>query len=117
MKFLFAVFIISSLVFTSTADVYWTKWLDRDDPSGTGDWEQYSTFPQPPCRKGYKPVDADCIVIKKSGRNRELLPWYTANENISPSYQCTANGLYCRNKAQSDRFCEDYMIRFLCYKP
>jgi hypothetical protein len=23
---------------------YWTSWLDRDNPSGTGDWETYGSF-------------------------------------------------------------------------
>jgi hypothetical protein len=26
------------------AAAYWTRWLDRDDPSGTGDQETYRSF-------------------------------------------------------------------------
>ncbi|CAB4039979.1 Hypothetical predicted protein, partial [Paramuricea clavata] len=44
MKFLFAVFIISTFVFSGHAASYWTGWLDRDNPSVTGDWETYRAF-------------------------------------------------------------------------
>ena len=30
----------------TTATYCWTQWLDRDDPSGSGDWETLSDFPK-----------------------------------------------------------------------
>ncbi|CAB3993174.1 Hypothetical predicted protein [Paramuricea clavata] len=112
MKFLFATFIISTLVFSGHAASYWTHWLDRDNPSGTGDWETYSSFKRPTaCRPGYKPVDANCRVKYTN------TPWYQANEVISACYQCTPRGLFCTNKNQPDRRCKDYEIQFLCYRP
>ncbi|CAB4000911.1 Hypothetical predicted protein, partial [Paramuricea clavata] len=94
---------------------YWTHWLDRDHPSGTGDYELYHAFVnrdnRPPCRSGYKPVGADCR-IKYSKK-----PWYEGNEVIRECHRCTDWGISCVNKFQPDRWCNDYEVRFLCYKP
>ncbi|CAB4032997.1 Hypothetical predicted protein, partial [Paramuricea clavata] len=64
-----------------------------------------------PCRSGYKPVGADCR-IKYSKK-----AWYEGNEVIAQCYRCTARGFQCQNAHQPDKYCKDYEIRFLCYKP
>ncbi|CAB4026002.1 Hypothetical predicted protein, partial [Paramuricea clavata] len=90
---------------------YWTGWLDRDNPSGTGDWETYRSFKKAPCHPGYKPIDAKCRV--KYGK----APWYKANEEIPAAcYRCTPTGFACKNADQPDRRCKDYEIQFLCYR-
>ena len=71
---------------------------------------------QAPCGKGWEPIDAECRVVKRDGRIKRTFPWYTAKENIAPCYRCTAAGFVCENKKQKDGHCEDYIIRFLCYK-
>ena len=45
--------------YTGTTQTYcWTKWLDRDNPSATGDWETLRDFPQ--TQVCPKPLGIEC---------------------------------------------------------
>ncbi|XP_028409461.1 uncharacterized protein LOC114532068 [Dendronephthya gigantea] len=110
MKFLISFVIFYTFAVSAHAAVYWTRWLDRDNPSGTGDWETYSSFKPAPCILGYKPVRANCRVKN----NKQA--WYTANQKIAPCVQCTSNGIVCKNR-DNTQYCKDYEIRFLCFRP
>ncbi|XP_053737528.1 cartilage intermediate layer protein 1 [Synchiropus splendidus] len=69
---------------------FWTDWFDRDDPSGSGDWEKLAHLRmENPGKICPRPVDIE-----------------------SPSY-----GFVCKNYLQPDKRCHDYRVRFSCYPP
>ncbi|XP_028409446.1 cartilage intermediate layer protein 2-like [Dendronephthya gigantea] len=107
MKFLLSFVIFYTLAVSAHAAVYWTGWLDRDNPSGTGDWETYNSFKPRPCRAGYRPLGANCRV------KHTYQPWYAANQNIA--LQCTSGGFVCKN-SDNTQYCKDYEIQFRCYR-
>ncbi|XP_031178120.1 uncharacterized protein LOC116066287 isoform X1 [Sander lucioperca] len=85
----------------------WTEWFDRDDPSGTGDWETLSDL-----RKEYpgkicsKPVGVEARTL--SG-----LTVAAAGDVIYVSD--TTTGFVCRNQDQPrNKMCNDYRVRFSC---
>ncbi|XP_071956624.1 cartilage intermediate layer protein 2-like [Antedon mediterranea] len=85
----------------------WTPWFDRDNPSGTGDWETvgslYSENPNQMCQN---PTGIQCQTT--SGAH------YTSTGEV---VSCSAStGLVCRNADQPDNYCQDYRVRFLCSK-
>ena len=49
---------LAGLACSYTQTYCWTKWLDRDDPSGTGDWEHLPYFSQ--SQVCPKPVGIEC---------------------------------------------------------
>jgi len=81
----------------------WTACLDRDDPSGSGDWETRLDYSPVPCG-GSTPLWADCRTTAGASA------WSTG-EVLSCSAQ---GGLVCKNSDQSDNYCQDYCVRFLC---
>lgn len=86
---------------TAQADPAWTAWLNRDVPSGAGDWETRADFPgvcaTPRAVEGR--VAATGVAAWQSG---EVL-------QISPEV-----GLVCRTADQPDGACLDYEVRFDC---
>lgn len=79
----------------------WTPWYDRDDPSGTGDWELRSL------QSGVcdAPTSVQCQTVTG------LALWQTG-EVVSCS---ASDGLLCRNSDQPDGWCNhDYRVRFYC---
>lgn len=81
----------------------WTQWYDRDNPSGTGDWETRDL------QSGVcdTPSAVECQTVTG------LYLWQTG-DNV----QCDTDGLLCLNDAQSDGACDhDYKVRFLCCEP
>ncbi|XP_061563220.1 cartilage intermediate layer protein 1-like [Cololabis saira] len=85
----------------------WTNWYDRDNPSGTGDWETLTRLrqenPKKICSKPQRiqAVTADTLTPAHATGERFLI--------YSPR-----GGLVCRNQDQRSRFCRDYKVRFLC---
>ena len=51
---------LTGLAYTcSESQTYcWTRWLDRDNPSGSGDWETLRDFPQ--SQVCPKPIGIEC---------------------------------------------------------
>ncbi|KAM4750600.1 cartilage intermediate layer protein 1-like [Anableps anableps] len=84
----------------------WTPWLDRDDPSGSGDWEPITDLltdnPETMCSK---PIDMEVMTI--SG-----LTIKQTKENIYVND--LTHGFGCRNTDQINRNCSDYKVRFSC---
>ena len=99
-------------VFGDGQSIYWTRWLDRDNPSGLGDFELYEAFANtdgnPPCKTGFEAVDAKCRV------KYSKIPWQDSNDTIAKINQCTPIGFACANPDQPDGICEDYEVQFLC---
>ncbi|NEQ81979.1 MAG: hypothetical protein F6K26_17500 [Moorea sp. SIO2I5] len=80
----------------------WTIWFDRDDPSGSGDWELRTLQNQSLACSN--PVDVECQTVSDQ-------PASSTGENIT----CNTDGLLCLNDKQSDNKCNyDYKVRFLC---
>ncbi|XP_023204002.1 cartilage intermediate layer protein 2-like [Xiphophorus maculatus] len=84
----------------------WTEWFDRDNPSGSGDWETLSSLRREnPGKICPNPKSIEARTL--SGRNAE-----DTGEKIY-KYD-TTSGFVCRMKDQRDRKCHDYKVRFSC---
>ncbi|XP_037553099.1 cartilage intermediate layer protein 1-like, partial [Nematolebias whitei] len=84
----------------------WTQWLDRDNPSGTGDWELLTILQdEKPGQICSIPRDVEAVTL--SGQSVAQ-----AGENIF-TYDKTL-GFVCRNMDQPDKRCNDYKVRFSC---
>ena len=81
----------------------WTGWMDRDNPSGTGDWETVSdAVSMGGCPN---PIWVEC-------KTTTGLDWWQTHEVIQFS---TSGGCICKNSDQPDKTCNyDYKIRELC---
>jgi hypothetical protein len=81
----------------------WTSWLDRDIPSGTGDWETLVEF----VNAGQacpNPIDIQCQTV-------DGIDWTQTGQ----VYTCNASwGGICVNDDQPNGTCLDYRVRFLC---
>uniref|UniRef100_A0AAQ5YLS3 WxxW domain-containing protein n=1 Tax=Amphiprion ocellaris TaxID=80972 RepID=A0AAQ5YLS3_AMPOC len=81
-------------------------WFDRDDPSGSGDWETLSDLrkenPGMICRNPFA-IDVQSL----DGESGDV---FYRND--------PKTGFVCRNKDQPGRkMCSDYRVRFLCKPP
>ncbi|XP_069771676.1 mucin-5AC, partial [Narcine bancroftii] len=83
-----------------------TRWFDRDDPTGKGDFEDLVNL-----RKAYPAQicsnPSACEVQTISG-----IPASNTGNNIPPCSVST--GFSCINAEQANGKCEDYRIRFTC---
>lgn len=77
---------------------YRTEWLNRDSPSGNGDYEMYKDFVPTPCKNGYTPTNVEFARV--DGK---------ANQKVHTS---TAGG-YCLN-SENTEWCVNYKIKFYC---
>ncbi|MEM4756267.1 MAG: hypothetical protein QW594_03985 [Candidatus Woesearchaeota archaeon] len=82
-------------------NTYWTNWKDRDDPTGTGDWETLKDFPDV-CQK---PLAIECKTVDGE------LDAFAAGQEIICS---TDIGFVCYNPWNTKEPCKDYKVRFLC---
>jgi hypothetical protein len=103
---------VCSGTFTITVDgssnqQQWTNWLDRDNPSGTGDWENRTGFPSGEVCGS--PTDIEARV---RGTTSVFSPYDPRPETLQTF--TASDGLVCRNIDQADGFCNDYEVRFLC---
>ncbi|TNN60088.1 Cartilage intermediate layer protein 2 [Liparis tanakae] len=91
-------------------DACWTKWYDRDNPSGTGDWESLEDFhKENPGKICPKPLAIEA---------QTLAGLSVAEAGDVILRQDTTSGLICRNEDQPDgKTCSDYRVRFTCPPP
>ncbi|XP_062888953.1 uncharacterized protein LOC134337691 [Mobula hypostoma] len=83
-----------------------TRWFDRDDPSGHGDFETLTDLrKEHPNEICSNPIA--CEVQTVFGK-----PASSTDDNI-PECSILA-GFFCLNKNQTSGMCEDYKIRFTC---
>ncbi|XP_061781342.1 cartilage intermediate layer protein 2-like isoform X1 [Nerophis lumbriciformis] len=84
----------------------WTPWFDRDNPSGTGDYETlknlYKENPNKICKA---PIDIE--VQTTSGLSMDSTGDVVAVAD-------TTSGFICRNSDQNTGMCSDYRVRFRC---
>ncbi|XP_068433641.1 mucin-5AC-like [Clinocottus analis] len=85
----------------------WTNWFDRDDPSGSGDWEILSWFRRDnPGQICPKPTAVEAQTL--SGQSVAA-----AGDVIYKNDPTT--GFVCRNQDQrNNKMCKDYRVRFSC---
>ncbi|AHB41868.1 hypothetical protein P148_SR1C00001G1090 [candidate division SR1 bacterium RAAC1_SR1_1] len=80
---------------------YWTNWLNRDGPSGNGDYETYADFMPVPCKDGYQPIDVKFIRADESETTQTI--------------HFSSKGGYCLN-SENSKGCADYKVKFFCEK-
>ncbi|KAM9811531.1 uncharacterized protein ACBT44_011065 [Syngnathus typhle] len=88
-------------------DECWTSWFDRDDPSGTGDYEilyeLYKEYPGKICEHP-KGIEVRTILGESVGSTANVI-------QVSDTHI----GFICRNADQPHNWpCQDYKVRFLC---
>ncbi|XP_029434379.1 uncharacterized protein LOC115076727 [Rhinatrema bivittatum] len=95
----------------SFCSVCTTRWFDRDDPSGKGDYETLSDllteFPNQLCANpiGIKAQTLDGILAVSSGQN-SLIQYYDPT-----------TGFVCQNQLSAPvQLCKDYEVQFTCPK-
>ncbi|XP_049581800.1 mucin-5AC-like [Syngnathus scovelli] len=91
----------------ATGDECWTSWFDRDDPSGTGDYETlyelYKEYPGKICEHP-KGIEVRTILGESLGSTANVIQ---ASD--------THTGFICSNADQPYNWpCQDYKVRFLC---
>lgn len=87
----------------------WTPWLNRDAPSGTGDWETVVDF-RKTGQVCAEPKQIQCRVRE----TKRLVK--TGLVNGGEQYLCETDvGGICDNRRQQNGVqCSDYEVRFLC---
>ncbi|CAL8392032.1 unnamed protein product [Gadus morhua 'NCC'] len=87
--------------------ICWSKWLDRDNPGGTGDWETLSQlriqYPGSICDE---PLYIEAVTVDT------MTPALATGQNFFIFNPTT--GFVCRNSDQTKRGCLDYKVRFGC---
>nr|XP_046229567.1 uncharacterized protein LOC124050775 [Scatophagus argus] len=88
----------------------WTDWFDRDNPTGSGDWETlFNLRDENPGKICPNPIEIQARTL--SGQSAS-----SAGDVIYKSD--TTDGFICRNSDQtSKRLCNDYRVRFSCHPP
>ena len=81
---------------------YWTKWLNRDSPSGSGDYETLSGFPS-----WLVCPEPSAILCETTVGESHL--WTGETLTCTPQV-----GLACTNASQGDGECENYRVKFYC---
>ncbi|XP_078681739.1 uncharacterized protein LOC144916486 [Branchiostoma floridae x Branchiostoma belcheri] len=85
----------------------WTGWFDRDNPSGIGDYETLLHLR----RENPGKICSTPSAIQARVRGSQV-PASQTGEHFD--FYDTDIGLACRNSHQSDRYCQDYEVRFCC---
>lgn len=124
-KTLFTFFIILSISPSGLSQT-WTDWLDRDDPSGSGDYERRSSFEASEVCSHPTAIEALAtinipgygFVYKKVTPEIYTSPEYNYWDYEGDTFHrfSPEDGLVCRNADQynGNQYCEDYLVRFLC---
>ncbi|XP_019631343.1 PREDICTED: uncharacterized protein LOC109475182 [Branchiostoma belcheri] len=85
----------------------WTGWFDRDNPSGNGDFETLLHLR----RENPGKICSTPSAIQARVRGSQV-PASQTGEHFD--YYDTDVGFACTNYRQSDRYCQDYEVRFCC---
>ena len=87
---------------------FWTPWLDRDNPSGTGDYENVVNYypDNSPCNDGSEALYIQCRVVDTQ------TPWYDLP--YSDKLTCTTEGGFTCENADILQSCPNFAVRFYC---
>ncbi|XP_024912335.1 mucin-5AC-like isoform X2 [Cynoglossus semilaevis] len=91
---------------TTASSNCWSKWFDRDDPGGTGDWETLTEL----CKEKPGEICTNPLSIQVktvSGNSME-----STGDTIDVADKTT--GFVCKNSDQTSGICQDYTVRFQC---
>ncbi|XP_078603178.1 uncharacterized protein LOC144877147 [Branchiostoma floridae x Branchiostoma japonicum] len=94
-------------VYRVTDCTLWTRWFDRDDPSGTADSELLSDLRQ----ENPGEICSGPAAVQARVRATHVAANQTGQQFESYG---KAVGFLCRNTDQSDGTCLDYEVRFCC---
>ncbi|KAK7882742.1 hypothetical protein WMY93_028916 [Mugilogobius chulae] len=84
----------------------WTRWFNRDDPSGSGDWETLANL------RTENPEEICESPLQIQAQTTSGLP-ASATGNVFSAFDKTV-GLICKNNEQRKHRCYDYQVRFMC---
>ncbi|XP_077396778.1 mucin-5AC-like isoform X2 [Festucalex cinctus] len=84
----------------------WTRWFDRDNPSGTGDYE---TLPRLHKENPSKICDHPITIEVKTKSGA-----FVGSTGDAIRVADAHNGFICKNVDQPNGDCADYKVRFLC---
>ena len=80
----------------------WTEWLDRDDPTGTGDWENLHSYEPNEACQSPSAVRAMDLLVGTSGNSDSVT-------------HLDLSGFYCLNDEQDNGLpCSDFAVSFCC---
>lgn len=82
---------------------YWTRWLNRDSPTGTGDWELVSGLVS--LGGCPNPIYIECQTVNGG------IPWWKTGNVVRFS---TSGGCVCVNAENPSIPCQNYQVRELC---
>lgn len=86
--------------------IRWSSWLNRDDPSGMGDWETLADFAT---------SQVGCTLpAYVDAQTTSGISWKNTGQVLTVSPDI---GLICRNENQSNGACLDYRVKFGCVTP
>uniref|UniRef100_A0A3Q3MMD5 WxxW domain-containing protein n=1 Tax=Labrus bergylta TaxID=56723 RepID=A0A3Q3MMD5_9LABR len=91
---------------TTTSTRCWTHWFDRDNPSGSGDWETL------PYLKRENPGNICDNPLQIEVQTTTGLSLASTGDVITVADAAT--GFICKNSEQTHGMCHDYRVRFLC---
>lgn len=95
-----------SLTANTAVEGDWSEWLNRDTPSGLGDYEERYNFSQV-CDA---PTSVEARLTADPGK-----VFLSASDAPDSLYHLTPEkGLVCKNADQADGSCNDYQVRFFC---
>ncbi|CAH1780675.1 unnamed protein product [Owenia fusiformis] len=107
--FILAHFYALHSMVTFIQGVGWSAWLNRDQPSGKGDYELTADFRKAgrlPCES---PTAIECRTVI------DQIPSSEIDQVFPTSYNCTLQGgLGCINTQQKTGSCYDYEVRYYC---
>ncbi len=90
----------------SPASAVWTRWINRDIPDGSADWEALADMRgDVPCAK---PVAIECRVAS------DKRDWRQAGQRYRCSLEEPNPGGTCVNADNPPNGCLDYEVRYLC---
>ena len=112
----------------------WTNWIDRDNPSGTGDWENFIWPPIPgwdshPIYGTRVGPGTDCEYSQYRVRIKGTTTEYSDVNSLPPNpwvIHDMPNGIYCKNAEQTwmrgcgprnpynGKCCPDMEVRYCC---
>ena len=95
---------------TTSVTNAWTGWLNRDSPSGNGDFETLSDFIKE------RPTQICQTPTAIEARLRGSTTTFTPSAGAVQKFRAfsPATGLVCYNTDQTTKSCSDYEVRFLC---
>jgi Mucin-2 protein WxxW repeating region len=99
----------------------WSNWLDRDDPSGKGDYEDLASLVKEGKLKCRRPLAVQCRYKDDKKVWGSQVASYAGTNSAGAGYHCeTQKGGWCVNAetkpkgSEQNPTCKDSEVRFCC---